>query len=178
MRPGGGKQKGAQFERDICKLLSQWISRGRYDDVFWRSAMSGGRATIGEAEAQAGDISSIRPIGRWLTGWAYMECKYYANLGMNSLFHFDLTGSNMIFSMWRESELQALEYRKRLLMFAKQNRMPSFVLMRKEEVIRFGLEKHYAIHYNAENLFMVWLDKFLKHAAIPERPRLVLKSRS
>lgn len=68
MRPGGGKAKGAEFERSVCKRLSMWISRGKRDDLFWRSAMSGGRATIGQASgadrsAQVGDVSAISDGG-------------------------------------------------------------------------------------------------------------------
>jgi len=68
MRPGGGKAKGAEFERSVCKRLSMWISKGKRDDLFWRSAMSGGRATIGKAsgtdrDAQVGDVSAISDGG-------------------------------------------------------------------------------------------------------------------
>lgn len=68
MKPGGGKAKGAEFERQVCKRLSAWISRGKRDDLFWRSAMSGGRATIGKAQgadrgAQVGDVSAISDGG-------------------------------------------------------------------------------------------------------------------
>ena len=62
------KQKGAEFERKICKQLSRWIDSNR-EDLFWRSAMSGGRATLksnkGEVSGQAGDITSIDKIGQW-----------------------------------------------------------------------------------------------------------------
>ena len=37
--------KGGQWERDICRDLSEWFSGGRHDDLFWRSSQSGGRAT-------------------------------------------------------------------------------------------------------------------------------------
>ena len=46
MRKGGGKAKGSSFERLICKELSLWITGGEHQDVFWRSAMSGGRSTV------------------------------------------------------------------------------------------------------------------------------------
>jgi hypothetical protein len=38
--------KGSGFERQLCKMLSTWISEGKTDDVFWRTAGSGGRATV------------------------------------------------------------------------------------------------------------------------------------
>ena len=46
MRKGGGKEKGSSFERLVCKRMSMWLSKGERDDLFWRSAMSGGRATV------------------------------------------------------------------------------------------------------------------------------------
>ena len=64
-RPGYGKQKGSGFERTICHELSMWISHGKHDDLFWRSSMSGGRATVmfkkgGQNRTQNGDITAIQ----------------------------------------------------------------------------------------------------------------------
>lgn len=38
-------KKGPAWERKFCGLLSSWWTHGRDDDVFWRTAGSGGRAT-------------------------------------------------------------------------------------------------------------------------------------
>jgi hypothetical protein len=38
-------QKGSQFERDMCRLFSRWVSGGEREDLFWRTSQSGGRAT-------------------------------------------------------------------------------------------------------------------------------------
>jgi hypothetical protein len=38
--------KGGDFERLICKKLSLWWSKGKTDDLCWRSSQSGGRATV------------------------------------------------------------------------------------------------------------------------------------
>src|SRR5215216_6431446 len=38
--------KGPQWEREVCRALSLWVTNGERVDVFWRSAMSGGRATV------------------------------------------------------------------------------------------------------------------------------------
>lgn len=38
--------KGAAWERELCKRLSLWWSGGERDDLFWRTANSGGRATV------------------------------------------------------------------------------------------------------------------------------------
>ena len=81
MRKGGGKEKGSAYERAICKRLSLYVSKGKRDDLFWRSAMSGGRATLQakkgkKAQAQAGDITSIAAEGNKLTSTFMIECKH------------------------------------------------------------------------------------------------------
>lgn len=102
MRPGGGKAKGAEFERSVCKRLSLWVSRGKRDDLFWRSSMSGGRATIGKAKgidrsAQVGDISAISDGGKYTKEAArflsclIVECKSVKNYQLD-LFLFENRG--------------------------------------------------------------------------------------
>lgn len=59
--------KGSSYEREICKLLSNWWSPGR-DDIFWRSSQSGGRATQRMKKGKStfgsyGDIAAVDPIG-------------------------------------------------------------------------------------------------------------------
>lgn len=72
MRPGGGSQKGSQFEREICRKLSEWWTLGiegkARDDVFWRASQSGGRATqrakFGKTTfGSYGDITAVDPVG-------------------------------------------------------------------------------------------------------------------
>lgn len=58
--------KGSQFEREFCTRLSLWWSSGARDDLFWRSAGSGGRATNrskrGKSTANAhGDVVATDP---------------------------------------------------------------------------------------------------------------------
>lgn len=71
--------KGADFERTICKRLSEWWIPGR-DDIFWRSSNSGGRATIRGRVGKStfghyGDIAATDPIGAPLLDIAAMEIK-------------------------------------------------------------------------------------------------------
>lgn len=72
--------KGASFERDISRQLSLWWTHGERDDVFWRSSMSGGRATVrakkGQKTAyQNGDITATDPIGSQLIENVVIELK-------------------------------------------------------------------------------------------------------
>lgn len=72
--------KGADFERKICRQLSEWWTGGKRDDVFWRSSNSGGRATVrdrkGKRTAGAyGDIAATDPIGKPLIDIFTIELK-------------------------------------------------------------------------------------------------------
>lgn len=71
--------KGGSYEREVCKLLSDWWEPGR-DDIFWRSSNSGGRATMRRRRGKStfghcGDIAATDPIGQPLIRWAAIECK-------------------------------------------------------------------------------------------------------
>lgn len=77
---GRGRNKGASYERELCKMLSLWWTGGVRDDVFWRTAGSGGRATnrqrIGKKTyGQQGDIQATDPIGAPLTRLVTIEAK-------------------------------------------------------------------------------------------------------
>lgn len=81
------KQKGANFERKMCTRLSVWASKGQREDLYWRSAMSGGRATLQSRKGrgriftkQAGDISAIHPMGHFLLDLFQLECKFLKDL--------------------------------------------------------------------------------------------------
>lgn len=76
----GKSAKGAQFERALCKRLSEWWTGGKRQDVFWRSACSGGMATNrakkgGAAYGQHGDIQAVDPVGKPLMDIFTIELK-------------------------------------------------------------------------------------------------------
>src|SRR5688500_2024599 len=114
MRSGGGKAKGAGYEREICKRLSLWVSAGKREDLFWRSAMTGGRATVArkrgaDLAAQAGDITATHEDGHVLTNAWYIECKRYNDLQYAS---FMLKGQGKLAGFWTETVLQAIAHGK------------------------------------------------------------------
>lgn len=72
--------KGSAFEREICKKLSLWWSKGKRDDIFWRTAGSGARATVrhkrgNKTYGQYGDIQATDPIGQKLVDVFSIELK-------------------------------------------------------------------------------------------------------
>lgn len=132
MRRGGGNQKGGQFERGICRELSLWVTHGERRDVFWRSAMSGGRATVMNRKSgnvdvrQSGDIVSVSPEGHVLTDHYFVECKHRKDLDFAAFF---TMGAGSLAIFWRKACREAASYGKRPMMIACQNRYPTLMIV-------------------------------------------------
>lgn len=126
-----GKQKGGAFERDVCRKLSLWVSGGKQSDLFWRSAMSGGRATVarnrGESVRQAGDITAVAPEGHILTDKYYVECKFYKDLDILS---FILNNKGKLAGFWKDTKREADRHGDRYpMLIAKQNNTPALFIV-------------------------------------------------
>jgi len=140
MRPGGGYEKGAEFERKTCEMLSLWITAGARDDLFWRTAMSGGRATIkmregSQAKAQAGDIGMIDPLGATFLDNFFVEVKHHQDL----LFHYLIVGGKSgIVEFWRKTCNDAGDHDKFPLMIVKQNRVKTLWCIDSDGIDQFS----------------------------------------
>lgn len=72
--------KGSSFERLLCNEFSEWWSRGRRTDIFWRTSISGGRARTRalkgkQTHAQHGDMAATSPSGQPLIDAVTIEFK-------------------------------------------------------------------------------------------------------
>jgi hypothetical protein len=137
MKGGAGKRKGGGFERVVAKLLSLWVTGGRLEDVFWRSSMSGGRATIGRGKVrQAGDICAVAPEGTSLVEHFFIECKAYRRLGIPE---FLLRGSGPLATFWKVAVRESAKYQRVPMLIARQNGLPAFVIMHRQVLLPFAL---------------------------------------
>ena len=132
MGKGTGKSKGSAFERRICQHLSLWATNGKRRDVFWRSAMSGGRATLLQRKGRvasniSGDIAAVGKEGHELLDRFSIECKSYKDLGLVAF----LLGTHkgLLSSFWNHHRGVAISAGKRPMVIAKQNNMPVVVLL-------------------------------------------------
>lgn len=139
MKKGGGKGKGSAFERTICVALSQWVTKGRHKDVFWRSSMSGGRATIhvkrGDKNRQAGDIAAVAAEGHDFTDTFFVECKHVRNLSIQGFF---LTGTGPLAKFWNKVKRQARDHGKHPMIIARQNLYPTLLITSRDVVVPGG----------------------------------------
>lgn len=128
MKSGGGKRKGAAFEREVCVSLSRWLtsaSNNKRDDIFWRSAMSGGRSTVAKRQNktlanQAGDLSAIDPLGHKFIDKFIVECKHLRSLGLESA----IKGHGVLPDIWAKLGGQEIDYGKDAFLVMKQNNWP------------------------------------------------------
>jgi hypothetical protein len=129
MRPGGGKAKGGAWEREVCKQLSFWVSKGKSEDLFWRSAMSGGRSTVAHAKGKlvraAGDICSVAPEGHILTDLWVIECKHVKRLYLDQ---FLIQETGWLKKVWDKLRAEANRHNKWPLLIAKQNGWPALAI--------------------------------------------------
>lgn len=146
MRAGGGKAKGAAFERLVCERLSLWQSSGKRDDLFWRSAMSGGRASVKfqkgkKNQSQIGDISAIDQDGHWLVSLFVIECKFVKSAEFDSWIN---SNGGMAYGFWAKLVAQAEAADRYPMLVIKQNRVVPMVLMTESaaEVLGLGQCEH------------------------------------
>ena len=170
MKPGAGKTKGGNFEREICRKLSLWISAGERDDLFWRSSLSGGRATVAFKKGkqnltQCGDISSIHPDGNVLTDRYLISCKFYSDLKLEGAM---LGNKGGISQFWEECVAEAKRYGKQPILVAKQNNTRPFICLNAKGAANFGVNGRIMVWLPvAGGMRILWLETFLKHAKVP-----------
>lgn len=126
-RKGRGKSKGSAFERSICRQLSLWWSKGRHDDIFWRTSNSGGRATVRNSTTGEGDIGAVRPSGHLLIKAFTFELK----CGYNSATPFDLVDmpKKSKQRLWEQWITKLSVKRKDWIIIAKRDRRKAVVAM-------------------------------------------------
>lgn len=191
MRAGGGKAKGGQFERDMARRLSLWLTDGKKDDCLWRSAGSGSMSTnsikrgTGAKQYQASDLSPNSPEAYLLLDRFTIECKYYANLQLEALL---FNPKCQILTFWKQARRDADSVGKLPFLIAKQNRRPIMVGLPIGILVKLGVVPIH-LTVSSANLTLLHLDDFLTnvhpsylkkidHAnASPVRKRLALNSK-
>ena len=139
MKPGMGKQKGSQFERDVCRLLTKWITDKQSPEIFWRSASSGAKSTqdakVGRDTNMHGDLMAVNLQAEWLMSKYVVECKSYAKLDWGGF----IFGKGNIYSWWDKVCGISCDISKSPMLIMKENRCPIRVIMHRSEDIEICL---------------------------------------
>ena len=150
-----GKQKGAAHERHVCQRLSLWVSDLTREDCFWRSAMSGGRATLKSRKAckgngkiknpafgaQSGDVTATHRMGNLLIDLFVVECKFWKDLEVQRQV-FGRPGGK-ISRFYREVKDIADRSEREPMLIARQNNQPDLCCTSKAgwELLKLGAVK-------------------------------------
>lgn len=68
--------KGGEYERNVSKFLTKWLTGKIKPYMFWRQDASGGLATVHiENSHMTGDICSTHPDSKFFTDIFSIECK-------------------------------------------------------------------------------------------------------
>jgi len=139
VKAGAGHAKGSAFERLCCKRLSRWLSHGERDDLFWRSAMSGGRATLQLRQdiinkAQSGDMTAISAEAYAFAAEHFIECKHYKDLGFGRGL---ICQTGTIWTFWQRACREAAKHGKIPILIARQNLYPIVAIVPQGKLV-FG----------------------------------------
>jgi hypothetical protein len=150
-------QKGSTFERKVCTDLSLWSSGGKRDDLFWRSSLSGGRATVRFSKGKAtknqyGDIVAIDPEGFWFTDIFIAECKHYKDLGLVPF----LFGKGFIWKTWDKLIRQCHDHNRAPFLILRQNNYPILLALHSDDFCRDP-------YFRKEDICFYDFKFFLKH---------------
>jgi len=162
MKKGGGKSKGSQFEREICRILTKWITGKANPVIFWRTAGSGSQHTNLKGNSlMVGDIMAIDERALPFTRLFCIECKFYKEL---DLFPF-IDNKGIIYSWWKELIRKSNETNKHPLLIFKRNRSSIFCMFSSSIFKKIseisGHPDHQFISFKGKHVMLMKLFNFL-----------------
>lgn len=128
MGGAASKNKGSDFERQVSKALSLWVSENADPFVFARRSGSGGagRDKAGGTN-HGGDIFADKPAGLFLTDATCFELKFYADL-TSELWRLLACDKSQLREFIRQAKESADVYNRSWTLVFKCNRRETLVL--------------------------------------------------
>jgi hypothetical protein len=127
------KAKGTNYERDFAKRLSSWWTYGNVQDSFWRTSLSGGKATVNHSDVHVGDICAIRPVAVPLENCVVFELKrgYNKSIILDWLL---LGAASLIGQWWEKGYNQAAALNRKFILIVKHDHYPEIAFMLEEQI--------------------------------------------
>ena len=169
--------KGGGYEREISKKLSLWWTYGKRDDIFWRTAGSGGRATTRmktrkKTADSAGDLMALSKIGKPFTKRFLVEIKrgYSKKKGavavLNLLDSKKLGKTNAVLLTWVKKALLEMKQHKRrdIIIIFRRDRKEACVVLEEHLYKRLDMDANnrLLLYINEYKLVIILLEHFLE----------------
>ena len=141
MKAGAGHAKGAAFERELARSLSNWLTGGRDDRALWRSVGSGAHAQRWHGR-QSGDLAAVQtdwPLVQRFAAEVLVEAKAYRSLSW-SAFHGEHAGE--LWRFWVKASAEARAQKRTPWLVVKINYTPTVVILPSLPDNRSGVEVH------------------------------------
>jgi len=143
MRRGGGKAKGSENERELCKYLSKWWTGKETPIVFWRVGSSGAQFTLsGGTTEMSGDVVAIHPEGSDFCEIFSVETKFVKQFDFSDLIHPEKKW-NQLESWWDQCKGDAEKVGRNPLLLFRRNGMKHnsyYFMMEKELFDRLNID--------------------------------------
>lgn len=120
-----GKAKGSAWERELSRILTEWISGQKKELYFWRSLGSGAVATINLGNtAISGDIIPLKLEGAFFTDIFSLEAKNgYAGASFDTFLKSNK--NEPLKKFWEQALRDSIQAKKLPLVIFKKKGMPN-----------------------------------------------------
>lgn len=130
------KAKGSNFERYMCKVLTEWITGKKSPVIFWRVGSSGACATLSKSNSMVGDVVAVDEKGLFFTNTFTVELKAVKSMNLLELF-----SSNCRFwKWWEQVERDSKRVNNIPLLIFKINNRGIFVSIKTTDLEKFKEE--------------------------------------
>ena len=126
------KRTGNNYERQVAKQLSLWLTDGQSDDVCWRDIGSGNRATIrakqGKTSTRSGDFVPTDLNYKWFFDAFFVDSKCYKEWNPVFINESNIK-SNSIFNQWVKVIEESQGRIPFMICHIRDRRTPDFILL-------------------------------------------------
>ncbi len=122
-----GKGKGSQWERDIAKYLTKWLTGQDKEYYFWRSPGSGSIGTVTQCNIDLhGDIIPIKPEAEFFCNIWCIECKNgYGSASLDK--HLKSNKNDHIQDFWEQTVNNSIPHGKNPMLIFKKKGNPAWI---------------------------------------------------
>lgn len=170
----GGSKKGSPFERWFCREISLWYSQGKDDNLAWRTAGSGGRATNRakkglKSNNHYGDIMYTDPCMKPFFDYFTIEMKRgYSRHTLQDLLDPPTRGGIPEYIKWFEQAARSADQAGSVswMIILKRDQRPPLMIIPREQMTIMSVRVGYPVIYlngNQHDVIMMRLEDWFKN---------------